>query len=94
MNLCRSTFIDFSRFQPPFQLTQASALRESTYLVNNNLVWVHRLRVPGQTQSELASVVAFTRNSESIATISKVFTNPKWRRLGCAERLVRRVCRQ
>jgi hypothetical protein len=71
-----------------------SALKEATYLVNNGLVWVHRIRKSGQSQSEIASIVAFTRNSKSVATISKVFTSPNWRRHGCAERLVRRVCKE
>jgi len=61
--------------------------------VNNGLVWVHRIHKPGQSQSKIASIVAFTRNSESVATISKVYTSPDSRRLGCAERLVRCVCR-
>lgn len=75
-------------------MTRASALQEAAYLVNNGLVWIHRILTPGQSQSEIASAVAFTRNSESIATVTKVITSVKWRRFGCAERLVRRVCRQ
>lgn len=75
-------------------MTQESALQEATYLVQHGLVWVHRILTPGQNQSEIASAVAFTRNSETVATISKVITSARWRRFGCAERLVRRVCKQ
>lgn len=56
------------------------------------MVWVHEARTPGQAK-EIASIVAFTRNSDKVAAITKVCTNPKWRRRGCAERLVRRVCK-
>ncbi|RDB25406.1 hypothetical protein Hypma_007459 [Hypsizygus marmoreus] len=76
----------------PFQLSRHGAFEEATLLVQNDEVWVHEARLPGQPK-EIASIVAFTRNSETVAAITKVFTNPKWRRRGCAERLVRRVCR-
>ena len=75
-------------------MTRAAALEEATYLVQHGLVWVHRILKPGQTHSEIASAVAYTRNSETIATISKVITSARWRRFGCAERLVRRVSKQ
>jgi len=84
---------EFAEDAFPFQLTQASALQEATYLVQHGLVWVHRILTPGQNQSEIASAVAFTRNSETVAAISKVITSARWRGLGCAERLVRRVCK-
>ena len=41
-----------------------------------------------------ASIVAVTRTSETVAGVTKVFTNPRWRQRGCAERLVRHVCQQ
>jgi len=65
-----------------------------TLLVQNQLIWVHHIQRRDDGKSGIASIVAFTRNSETNATISKVFTNPDWRRLGCAERLVRRVTRE
>ncbi|KAF5375549.1 hypothetical protein D9615_009137 [Tricholomella constricta] len=76
----------------PFRLTRARAEEEATLLVEMNQVWVHEARLPGQPK-EIASIVAFTRNSDMVATITKVCTNPKWRRRGCAGRLVRRVCK-
>ncbi|KAF8870886.1 hypothetical protein BD779DRAFT_1578477 [Infundibulicybe gibba] len=79
----------FAAESPPFTLTEEQALREATLLVNKQLVWVYR-----ETKTAaIASIVAFTRNSESVATISKVITHPAWRRRGCAEKLVRRVCK-
>jgi len=41
---------------------------------------------------EIATIVAVTRKSEGVATITKVYTPAKWRGNGCAERLVRHVC--
>ncbi len=62
--------------------------------MRQNQVWVHRIRQQGEDRSSIASIVAFTRNSDTLATITKVYTNPDYRRRGCAERLVRRVCKQ
>ncbi|GLB37824.1 putative FR47-like protein [Lyophyllum shimeji] len=76
----------------PFCLTRARADEEAALLVEKKQVWVHEAQNPGQPK-EIASIVAFTRNSENVAAITKVYTNPKWRRRGCAERLVRRVCK-
>ncbi|KAJ7647819.1 hypothetical protein FB45DRAFT_209699 [Roridomyces roridus] len=83
----------FAEDSEPFVLSSESALKEAALLIRNNLVWVHGIRRPDEEVEEIASIVAFTRNSETLATITKVFTNPRWRRRGCAERLVRRVCK-
>jgi len=45
-------------------------------------------------ESGIASIVAVTRKSEGVAAITKVYTPNRWRGKGCAERLVRRVCRE
>jgi predicted GNAT family acetyltransferase len=55
------------------------------------MLWVHEILRPGKP-AEIASIVATTRSSESVAGITKVFTNPGTRNMGCAERLVRTVC--
>ncbi|KAF9448262.1 hypothetical protein P691DRAFT_792720 [Macrolepiota fuliginosa MF-IS2] len=86
---CCGGFADDSA---PYSLTWDGAIREATFLVGHHQVWIHRIAQKGTSRSEIASIVAFTRNSETNATITKVYTNPKWRRLGCAERLVRKVC--
>jgi predicted GNAT family acetyltransferase len=61
------------------------------YLIKNNQLWVHEVVRPDQPP-KIACVVAVTRSSESVAGITKVFTDPNLRNLGCAERLVRAVC--
>ncbi|KAK0194819.1 hypothetical protein F5146DRAFT_1172143 [Armillaria mellea] len=83
----------FASESEPFVLDDAGALKEATLLVRQNQVWVHRIRQQGEDRSYIASIVAFTRNSDTLATITKVYTNPDYRRRGYAERLVRRVCK-
>lgn len=64
----------------------------AVYLIKQNLIWVHE--VTQGNKRGIACIAAFTRNSATVATITKVFTSEKYRRMGCAERLVRRVCDQ
>jgi len=80
----------FIQPQEPFVLDEEGALKEATYLIANQFAWVHEVIHNGK--SELACLVATTRNSERVHTISKVYTPPAWRKRGCAERLVRHVC--
>jgi predicted GNAT family acetyltransferase len=54
---------------------------------------VHEICLPNQ-EAEIASIVAVTRTSETVAAITKVYTNRQWRQRGCAERLTRRVCKE
>ncbi|KAG6872519.1 hypothetical protein C0995_009209 [Termitomyces sp. Mi166 len=81
----------FASDAKPFTLTQAQAELEAVTLVEKNQIWVHEAKGPGGTK-EIASIVAFTRNSDRVAAITKVYTNKRWRGQGCAERLVRKVC--
>ncbi|KAJ7033367.1 hypothetical protein C8F04DRAFT_623124 [Mycena alexandri] len=83
----------FAADSEPFTLSHESAIKEAAILIRNQQIWVHGMRFDGDVHEDIASIVAFTRNSDNVATISKVFTNPTWRRRGCAERLVRRVCK-
>ncbi|KAJ7099419.1 hypothetical protein B0H15DRAFT_546209 [Mycena belliarum] len=83
----------FAADSEPFVLTQEGAIKEAAILIRDHQVWVHGIRRVGDVADDIASIVAFTRNTDAVATISKVFTNPIWRRRGCAERLVRRVCK-
>ncbi|KAF7362419.1 N-acetyltransferase domain-containing protein [Mycena venus] len=83
----------FAADSEPFVLSHESAIKEAATLIRNNQIWVHGIRLADDVHDDIASIVAFTRNSDNVATISKVFTNPTWRRRGCAERLVRRVCK-
>ncbi|KAJ6491644.1 hypothetical protein C8R47DRAFT_976415 [Mycena vitilis] len=77
----------------PFFLSREGAIKEAATLIQSNQIWVHGIRREGDTHDAIASIVAFTRNTDNVATISKVFTNPDWRSRGCAERLMRRVCK-
>ncbi|KAL0072635.1 hypothetical protein AAF712_000398 [Marasmius tenuissimus] len=86
--LCRQ----FAADSEPFILDEEGAYREAQYLIQSNQVWVHTVSTTHYT--DIACIVAFTRNSENNATISKVFTNPEWRGYKCAQRLVARVCRE
>lgn len=82
----------FAAESPPFLLNHEQALMEATYLVMNHLVWVHAVATGRQTR--ISSMVAFTRNSDRVATITKVYTHPDFRGQGIAEKLVRHVCIQ
>ncbi|THU89760.1 hypothetical protein K435DRAFT_802481 [Dendrothele bispora CBS 962.96] len=82
----------FASESEPFVLDEQRALDEATDLIRNNIIWVHEVLHP-ERGTEIASLVAFTRNSDAVATITKVYTNPNSRGLGCAQRLVRRVCK-
>ena len=62
-------------------------------LIAGRQLWVHEVRQQGR-KPELASIVAVTRTSETVAAITKVYTNPRWRKRGCAERLTRKVTKQ
>ncbi|TFK56735.1 hypothetical protein OE88DRAFT_51385 [Heliocybe sulcata] len=80
----------FSETSPPFVLSYEQASKEAEMLVRERQVWVHEIR-QGAGPPDIASIVAFTRVSQNVAAITKVFTNPRWRNKGCALRLVRRV---
>ncbi|KAF8161424.1 acyl-CoA N-acyltransferase [Crassisporium funariophilum] len=76
----------FAKESPPFTLTPDAATYEAQTLIDHKQVWV--LKVNG----EVVCIVAFTRNSAKVATISKVYTHPDFRGMKYAERLVRHVC--
>ncbi|PIL31699.1 hypothetical protein GSI_06402 [Ganoderma sinense ZZ0214-1] len=83
----------FAAGSEPFVLSNENAIREATIMIQNNHLWVHEVR-PSDREPEIASIVAATRTTDTVAAITKVFTNPKWRSRGCAERLLRHVCQQ
>jgi len=82
----------FALGSEPFILTREGSVKEATLLVRNSQVWVHGIQ-RGDEAPEIASIVCTTRPSTTVAAVTKVYTNPRWRKLGCAERLVRRVCK-
>ncbi|KAI0045196.1 hypothetical protein FA95DRAFT_1495778 [Auriscalpium vulgare] len=80
----------FSSTSEPFVLTEKRARKEAKYLIRQGLIWVLQANL-GSAPAEIASIVAVTRQSDAVAGITKVYTNPRWRKRGCAERLVRHV---
>lgn len=80
-----------AKTSPPFFLTTEKAREEARILIANKQVWVLEMHKPNG-KPEIATIVAVTRKSEGVATITKVYTPEKWRGHGCAERLVRHVC--
>jgi len=60
-------------------------------LIKQRAIWVLEVKVEGK-EPDIASIVAATRKSETVAAITKVFSKPTWRGLGCAEILVRHTC--
>ncbi|KAK2463050.1 hypothetical protein APHAL10511_004705 [Amanita phalloides] len=84
----------FAHDSEPFVLDHNRARDEAKYLVKNGLVWVCMGRDNDMDGYEVASIVACTRNTEKVATITKVYTPNEWRGKGCAGRLVHHVCKE
>ncbi|KAF4563103.1 hypothetical protein EYR40_007177 [Pleurotus pulmonarius] len=83
----------FSVESPPFQHSPQSAYREAKALLERRQAWVLAVRSPSGGV-HLASIVAVTRNTENVATITKVYTLPEYRGHGYAETLVRHVTKE
>lgn len=73
---------EFAEDSPPFTLTPTRALKEAQYMVSHGLVSVYTI------DGQVTTIVAVTRRSESVAGMTKVYTTPKFRGRGCAEKLV------
>ncbi|KAG2059720.1 hypothetical protein BDR06DRAFT_927753 [Suillus hirtellus] len=84
---------EFSETSKPFTLSSEQAFKEARLMIENEQVWVYEIK-EGDGETDIASIVAATRQSHSVAAITKVYTPEKWQRKGRAERLVRRVCRE
>ena len=74
-------------------LSEDKAAYEAMVMTRDNHLWVCEVKTPGR-DFELASIVATTRVTETVAAVTKVFTSPKWRSQGYAGQLMRFVCRQ
>ncbi|KAJ3786691.1 hypothetical protein GGU10DRAFT_310418 [Lentinula aff. detonsa] len=83
----------FAAESEPFILDESGALKEAEILIRKEQVWVHEIQNEGSSRPEIACLVAYTRNTQTTATITKVITSPRHRGLGCAQRLVRQVCK-
>ncbi|KAI0639663.1 hypothetical protein C8Q77DRAFT_1152625 [Trametes polyzona] len=81
----------FAAASEPFVLSEEAALDEATMLIRDGNVWVHTVQGPNGTPV-VTCIVAATRNTDTVAAITKVYTDPNWRSRGYAERLVRYVC--
>ncbi|KAJ3528189.1 hypothetical protein NM688_g8029 [Phlebia brevispora] len=79
--LCKE-FADDSVF---FPLSIDRARIEARELISKGQIWVY------DSQGEVTTICAVTRNTHRVSAITKVYTTPKWRRRGCAEFLVRYV---
>ncbi|TFK65608.1 hypothetical protein BDN72DRAFT_860470 [Pluteus cervinus] len=88
-----SLCLEFAQGSDPFILEQDGADEEAEYLISNGLVWVCEITNTNTGESDIPCIVAYTRNSKTVATITKVCTSTKWRGRKCAERLVAEVCR-
>ncbi|OJA19667.1 hypothetical protein AZE42_02827 [Rhizopogon vesiculosus] len=84
---------DFAATSPPFLLSHEKAAKEAELMIANEQVWVLEMR-DSDGELDVATIVAVTRKSSDVAAITKVFTPAKWGRRGCAERLVRHVCKE
>ncbi|KAG0692642.1 hypothetical protein DFH29DRAFT_817308 [Suillus ampliporus] len=84
---------EFTATSLPFVLTSEQASKEASLLIEQRQVWVYEIQEPSG-ETDIASIVAVTRESNTVAAITKVYTSEKWARKGRAERLVRRVCRE
>ncbi|RPD81891.1 hypothetical protein L226DRAFT_555942 [Lentinus tigrinus ALCF2SS1-7] len=82
---------DFSATSEPFVLSCEKAVREAELLVQKRQLWVYEIQCPGR-EPEIACIVAVTRTTATVAGITKVFTDSRWRSRGCAERLTWHVC--
>ena len=71
-----------------FPLEIDAATIEARELISNGLIWIY------ESDGEVTSICAVTRNTQNVSAITKVYTTPKWRRRGFAEHLVRNVTRR
>lgn len=84
---------EFASTSDPYTLTLARASEEARLLIENGQVWVYEIK-EGGGEPDIASIVAATRQSDTVVAITKVYTPDRWQRGGRAIRLVRRVCRE
>jgi predicted GNAT family acetyltransferase len=60
---------------------------EAEQLIRDAQLWVY------DVNGQCATVCAVTRTTYKVSCITKVYTTPKFRKMGCAEHLVRHVTR-
>ncbi|CAA7260423.1 unnamed protein product [Cyclocybe aegerita] len=77
----------------PFALDQEGAFCEATALVESGQVWVYKLFDRGYPP-RIVTIAAFARYSETVATLTKLYSDPEWCGRGYAGRLARAVCHE
>ncbi|KZW00603.1 hypothetical protein EXIGLDRAFT_695575 [Exidia glandulosa HHB12029] len=80
-----------------FPETDDAAVEEAQQLITKRALWVYEIIADdedGVPVISIACVCAVTRTSANVAAITKVFTHPRFRQRGCAERLVRHVTKE
>lgn len=79
---------EFAAESPPFVLTAQRATQEAQYMIDHKLVSVYVI------DGQITTIVAVTRRTENVAGMTKVYTTPRFRGRGCAEKLVAHVCQR
>jgi len=82
--LCKE-FADESVY---FPLTLERGRIEARELIENGQVWVYNVN------DKCSTICAVARTTFQVSAITKVYTTPKFRKMGCAESLVRYVTRE
>jgi predicted GNAT family acetyltransferase len=85
---------DIFRGQPPYLLDDQAAKQEAESLITDRKVWVHMIKKGDDEGWHIACLVATTRESDNVTAITKVYTAEVWRGMGCAARLMHRVCQE
>ena len=70
-----------------FPMTLDQGRIEAQELIKKAQVWVY------DVNGQCSTVCAVTRSTYNVSCITKVYTTPNFRRMGCAESLVRHVTR-
>ncbi|KIJ22063.1 hypothetical protein PAXINDRAFT_63842 [Paxillus involutus ATCC 200175] len=88
--LCKA----FAATSPPYLLDDQAAKQEAESLITDRKVWVHMIKKGDDEGWHIACLVATTRESDNVTAITKVYTAEVWRGMGCAARLMHRVCQE
>jgi len=83
---------EFASTSPPFTLNDEAARKEARTMIEQGQMWVYEMSRLPEGPRELASIVCVTRTTKNVAAVTKVYTNPDFRKRGCADRLLSKVC--
>ncbi|KAF9650542.1 hypothetical protein BDM02DRAFT_3092896 [Thelephora ganbajun] len=70
-----------------FPMTLDQGRIEAQELIKNAQAWIY------DVDGQCSTICTVTRTTHKVSCITKVYTTPKFRRMGCAEHLVRHVTR-